>query len=142
MAESAHFPEENSHRPRNLFPKKRNGQLPKKLASKLKKLELNSTYLKLKSQKTCSDCAKKPDPSVNSGLKSKVRQLGSCLTQGQAVTSFLRKKGPVNAFPLQSGLSLSRGALKMAPLSQTRWMTLKSVLWSTQPARTSAFSQI
>ncbi len=40
----------------------RKGRLPKKSASKLKRLELNSTNLELKSKKTHSDCAKRPDP--------------------------------------------------------------------------------
>jgi hypothetical protein len=35
------------------------------------KLELNSTYLKLRSKKTRSDCTKKLDPSISSGLKVK-----------------------------------------------------------------------
>ncbi len=40
----------------------RQGRLPKNLASKPKKLELNSTNLEPKSKKTGSDCAKEPDP--------------------------------------------------------------------------------
>jgi hypothetical protein len=40
--ESAAFPEENSRRPRNLSQKTRKGWLPKKIASKLKRLELNA----------------------------------------------------------------------------------------------------
>jgi hypothetical protein len=79
-AESANFPEENSRRSRNLSQKLRKGWILKKLASKSKKLELNSTNLELKSKKTRSDSAKTPDPSVSSGLKVKIRQLGSCLT--------------------------------------------------------------
>ncbi len=86
--ESADFSEENSRGPKDLSQKMRKGQLPKKIASKLKTLELNSTILKLKSKKTHSDCTKKPDPSVSYGLKSKIRQLGFCLTTGQVVTSF------------------------------------------------------
>ncbi len=42
-AESINFLEENSRGPRNLSQKARKGRLPKKLASKLKKVELNST---------------------------------------------------------------------------------------------------
>jgi hypothetical protein len=48
---NADFLEENSRRPRNLSLKTRKGWLPKKLASKLKKLELNSTNLRLKRRK-------------------------------------------------------------------------------------------
>jgi hypothetical protein len=44
-AESADFLEENSHRPRNISQKRRKGQIPKKLASEMKKLDLNSTDL-------------------------------------------------------------------------------------------------
>jgi hypothetical protein len=57
--ESAEFLEENSRGPRNLSQKTRKSRLPKKLAPKLKKIELNSTNLELKSRNTCSDCLKK-----------------------------------------------------------------------------------
>jgi hypothetical protein len=67
-AERANFPEKNTRGLRSLSQKLRKGQIPKKLASKLKKLELNCTNLKLNSEKTRSDCAKTPDPSVSSGL--------------------------------------------------------------------------
>ncbi len=46
--ESANFLEENSHKPGKLPQKMRKGQISKKLAYKLKKLELNRTNLKLK----------------------------------------------------------------------------------------------
>jgi hypothetical protein len=58
-AESANFPEGNSRGLRSLSKKTRKGWLTKKLASKSKKVVLNSTNLKLKSKKTHSDCAKK-----------------------------------------------------------------------------------
>jgi hypothetical protein len=87
--ESADIPKEKSSRLRSLSQKTRKGWSPKKLASKSNKLELNSTNLELKSKKTCSDCAKKHDPSASSGLKVKTRQLGSCLTLDQVGTSFL-----------------------------------------------------
>jgi hypothetical protein len=70
-AERANFPEENTHGLRSLSQKSRKGQIPKKIAHKSKKLELNCTNLKLKRKKTRSDCAKVPDPSVSSGLKVK-----------------------------------------------------------------------
>ncbi len=70
-AESANFLEENCRRPRNLSQKLRNDRIPKKVASKSKKLELNRTNLELNSKKTRSDHAKTPDPSVSSGLKVK-----------------------------------------------------------------------
>jgi hypothetical protein len=56
------------------FSKIKKKQDTKNLASKSKKLELNCTNLKLNSKKTCSDCAKMPDPSVSSGLYVKIRQ--------------------------------------------------------------------
>jgi hypothetical protein len=70
-AESVNFLEENCHGLRNRSQKSRKGQIPKKLASKSKKLELNRTNLEQNSKKTCSDCAKTPDPIVSSGLKVK-----------------------------------------------------------------------
>jgi hypothetical protein len=66
--ERANFLEENTSGLRSLSQKSRKGRIPKKLASKLKQLEQNHTNLKLNSKKTCSDCAKTPDPSVSSGL--------------------------------------------------------------------------
>jgi hypothetical protein len=50
-AERANFPEGNTRGSRNLSQKSRKSQLPKKLASTLKKLELNWTTLMLKSKK-------------------------------------------------------------------------------------------
>jgi hypothetical protein len=125
---NADAPEENSCGRRNLFQKTRKGRLPKKLASKSKKCELNSTNLKLKSKKTCSDHAKKPDPSISYGLKVKNKTIRVLLDSGSSGDLLFMKKGPVNAFPLQSVLSLSRGALPTALSSQTRWVTLKSLL--------------
>jgi hypothetical protein len=66
--ERADISEKNTRGLRSLSQKSRKGQIPKKLASKSKKLDLNSTNLKLNSKKTCSDCTKTPDPSVSSGL--------------------------------------------------------------------------
>jgi hypothetical protein len=67
-AERANFPQENIRGSRSPSQKSRKGRIPKKLASKSKKLELNRTNLKLNSKKTCSDRDKMPDPSVSSGL--------------------------------------------------------------------------
>jgi hypothetical protein len=64
-AERANFLEEYNHKSRRLSQKSRKGQIPKKLVSKLKKLELNYTNLKLNSKKTRSDHAKTPDPSIS-----------------------------------------------------------------------------
>ncbi len=61
--------------------------------SKSKKLELNSTNLKLKSKKTCSACAKKPDPTVSSGLKVKNKTIRVLLDSGSSGDLILMKKG-------------------------------------------------
>jgi hypothetical protein len=50
-AERANFLEESTRRLRSPSQKLRKGRIPKKLASKLKKLELNCTNLKLNSKK-------------------------------------------------------------------------------------------
>jgi hypothetical protein len=68
-------------------------QIPKKLVSKLKELELNCTNLELKRQKTCSDCAKTPDPSVSSGLKVKNKTIRVLLDSGSSGDLLFRKKG-------------------------------------------------
>jgi hypothetical protein len=67
-AERANFPKENTRGLRSPSQKLRKGRILKKLASKLKKFELNCTNQKPNSKKTGSDCAKTPDPSVSSGL--------------------------------------------------------------------------
>jgi hypothetical protein len=51
-AERANFFQENTRGLRNLSQKSRKGRIPKKLASKLKELELNHTNLMLKSKNT------------------------------------------------------------------------------------------
>jgi hypothetical protein len=66
----------------------RKGRIPKKLAPKSKKLELNHTNLELNSKQSCSDHAKKPDPSVSPGLKVKNKTLRVLLDSGSSVTSF------------------------------------------------------
>jgi hypothetical protein len=50
-AERADFPEKNTRGSRNLSQKSRKGWIPKKLASKSKKLELNCTNLMLNCKK-------------------------------------------------------------------------------------------
>jgi hypothetical protein len=83
-AERADVPENKSRGQRNLSQKSRKGQIPKKLASKLKKLELNCTNLELNSKKTLSGCAKTPDPSVSSGLKVKNKTIRVLLDSGSS----------------------------------------------------------
>ncbi len=96
-AESANFPEENSRGPGSLSQKMRKGRIPKKLVSKLLKLELNCTNLELNSKKTGSDCAKMPDPSFSSGLKVKNKTIRVLLDSGSSGDLLFIKKGPVHA---------------------------------------------
>jgi hypothetical protein len=118
-AESADFPKENSRGPRNLSPKRGKGRSLKYLASTLKKLELNSTNLVLKSKKTRLDCAKTPDPSISYGLKVKNKTNRVLLDFESSGDLLFMKKGSSKQFLLQSRLSLSRGALQMPTSSQT-----------------------
>ncbi len=74
--------------------------MPKKLAPKLKKLELNCNNLMLNSKNTCSDCAVVPDPSVSSGLYVKNKTIRVLLDSGSSGDLLFVKKGPVNASPL------------------------------------------
>jgi hypothetical protein len=99
-AERANIPEENTRGSRSLSQKLRKGRIPKKLASKSKKLELHCTNLMLNSKKTLSDCAKKPDPSISSGLYVKNKTIRVLLDSGSSGDLLFIKKGPVNAFPL------------------------------------------
>jgi hypothetical protein len=91
--ESANFQEKNSRGLRNLSPKTRKGWLPKKLASKLKKVKLNSTNLELKSKKTRSNCTKKPDSSLSSGLKVKNKTIRVLLDSKTSGDLIFMKKG-------------------------------------------------
>jgi hypothetical protein len=92
-AERADFPEENTRGSRSPSQKSRKGWIPKKLAPKLKKLELNSTNLMLNSKKTCSDCAKMPDQSVSSGLYDKNKSIRVLLDSGSSGDLLFMKKG-------------------------------------------------
>ncbi len=92
-AERANFPEENTRGSRSLSQKSRKGRIPKKLVSKSKKLELNHTNLMLNSKKTCSDCAKTPDPSVSSELYVKNTTIRVLLDSGSSGDLLFMKKG-------------------------------------------------
>jgi hypothetical protein len=92
-AERANFPEENTRRSKSPSQKSRKGQIPKKLASKSKKLELNCTNLEINCKKTCSDCAKTPDPSVSSGLLVKNTTIRVLLDSGSSGDLLFMKKG-------------------------------------------------
>ncbi len=83
-AKRANFPEENTRGSRSLSQKSRKGQILKKLASKLKKSELNCTNLRLNSKNTHSDCAKTPNPSVSSGLYVKNKTIRVLLDSGSS----------------------------------------------------------
>jgi hypothetical protein len=91
-AERADFPEENTCGSRSPSQKSRKGRIPKKLVSKSKKLELNRTNLELNSKKTCSDCAKTPDPSVSSGLYVKNKTIRVLLDSGSSGDLLFMKK--------------------------------------------------
>jgi hypothetical protein len=99
-AERANFPEENTPGSRSISQKLRKGWMPKKLAPKSKKLELNCTNLMLNSKNTCSDCTKTPGPSTSSGLYVKNKTVRVLLDSGSSGDLLFMKKGPVNAFPL------------------------------------------
>ncbi len=92
-AESANFLEEISRGPRSLSQQSRKDRIPKKLASKSMKLELNWTNLELNSKKTRSDRAKTPDPSVSSGLKVKNQTIRALLDSGSSGDLLFIKKG-------------------------------------------------
>jgi hypothetical protein len=91
-AEQANFSEENTRGLRSLSQKSRKGWIPKKLASKSKKLELNCTNLMLNSKNTRSDCAKTPDPSVSSGLYGKNKTIRVLLDSGSSGDLLFMKK--------------------------------------------------
>ncbi len=92
-AERADILEENTHGLRSLSQKSRKGQISKKLAPKLKKLELNCTNLMLNSKNTRSDCTKMPDPSVSSGLYVKNKTIRVLLDSGSSGDLLFMKKG-------------------------------------------------
>ncbi len=92
-AERANFLEENTYGSRNLSQKSSKGRIPKKLASKSKKLELKCTNLMLNSKTTCPDCAKTPDPSVSSGLYVKNKTIRVLLDSGSSGDLLFMKKG-------------------------------------------------
>jgi hypothetical protein len=85
--------EENTRRSRSLSQKLRKGWIPKKLASKLKKLELNCTNLMLNSKNAYSDRAKMPDPSISSGLYVKNKTIRVLLDSGSSDDLLFMKKG-------------------------------------------------
>jgi hypothetical protein len=84
---------ENSCGTKSLSQKLRKGHIVMKLASKLKKLELNCTNLELNSKKTCSDRTKMPDPSVSSGLKVNNKTVRFLLDSGSSGDLLFIKKG-------------------------------------------------
>ncbi len=92
-AERANFPKENTRESRSLSQKLRKSRIPKKIAPKSKKLELNCTNLMLNSKNARSDRAKTPDPCVSSGLYVKNKTIRVLLDSGSSVDLLFRKKG-------------------------------------------------
>ncbi len=92
-AERAKFVQENTRGLRNPSQKSRKGRIPKKLASKSKKIELNSTNLMLNSKNTCSDCTVEPDFGNSSGLYVKNKTIRSLLDSGSSGDLLFMKKG-------------------------------------------------
>jgi hypothetical protein len=92
-AERANFPEETTRGSRSPSQKLRKGRISKELVSKSKKVELNCTILKLNSKKTCSVCAKMPDPNVSSGLYVKNKTIRVLLHSGSSGDLLFMKKG-------------------------------------------------
>ncbi len=92
-AEKAIFLQENTRGSQNLSQKLRKGWIPKKLASKSKKLELNCTNLMLNSKNTCSDCAVVPDPDISSGLYVKNKTIRVLLDSESSGDLLFIKKG-------------------------------------------------
>jgi hypothetical protein len=88
-AERADCLQKNIRRLQNLSQKSRKSWISKKLASKLKKLELNCTNLVPNSKNTHSDCAVVPDPGISSGLYVKNKSIRVLLDSGSSgMTSF------------------------------------------------------
>ncbi len=77
----------------SLSQKSRKVQMPKKLVSKSKKLEQYCTNLELNSKHTCSDCTKKPDPSISSGLYVKNKTIRVLIDSGSSGDLLFMKKG-------------------------------------------------
>ncbi len=92
-AEKADFLEENTRRLSSPSQKSRKDLILKKLASKLKKLELNRTNFLLNSKKTRSDYAKTPDPSISSGLYVKNKTIRVLLDSRSSGDLLFMKKG-------------------------------------------------
>jgi hypothetical protein len=92
-AERANFLQKNTRGSRNLSQKSRKGQIPKKLAPKSKKLELNSTNLMLNSKNTRSDRAVEPDLGNSSGLYVKNKTIRVVLDSGSSGNLLFLKKG-------------------------------------------------
>jgi hypothetical protein len=91
-AERANFLQENTRGSQNLSQISRKGWIPKKLASKSKKLELNCTNLMLNSKNTRSDHAVVPDPGASSGLYVKNKTIRVLFASGSSGDLLFMKK--------------------------------------------------
>jgi hypothetical protein len=139
-AERANFPDKNTRGSRSLSQKLRKGKIPKKLASKLKKLELKCTSLMLNSKKTCSDCTKKPDPSVSSRLYVKNKTIRVLLDSGSSGDLLFMKKGSSKCISVVKRVVPQLWGTSNGAFVTDRVGDIEISLWSTWPARRSAFS--
>jgi hypothetical protein len=139
--ERANFPEENTRGLRRPSQKSRKGWIPKKLAPKSKKLELHCTNLMLNSKNTCSDCAKTPDSSVSSGLYVKNKTIRVLLDSGSSGELLFMKKGSSTRISIVKRVVPQSWGTSNGTFITDKWATLKSLMWSTRPARRSVFSR-
>ncbi len=135
------FLQENTRGSRNLSQKSRKGWIPKKLASKLRKLELNRTNLMLNSKNTRSDRTVVPDLGVSSGLYVKNKTIRVLLDSGSSGNLLFMKKGSSKCISVVKRVVPQSWGTSNGTLSQTSWATLKSLLWSTLPEKRYAFSR-
>jgi hypothetical protein len=143
-AERANFPEENPRGPQSLSQKSRRDRIPKKLASKLKKLKLNCTNLMLNSKKTCSDCTKTPDPSVSSRLHVKNKTIKVLLDSGSSSDLLFMKKGSIKHITVVKQVVPQSWGTSNGTFFTDRVGDIEISFveyWSTRPARRSAFSR-
>jgi hypothetical protein len=140
-AERADFPEVNTCGLRSPSQKSRKGQIPKKLVSKLKKLELNCTNFMLNSKKTCSDRTKKPEPSISSGLYVKIKTIRVLLDSGSSGDLLFMKKGSSKCISIVKWVIPQLWGTSNGTFITDKVGHIEICLWSTWPARQFAFSR-
>jgi hypothetical protein len=139
--ERADFPVENSHGPRSLSQKSRKGRIPKKLAPKSKKLELNRTNLMLNSKNTCSDCTKMPDPSFSSGLYVKNKTIRVLLDSGSSGDLLFMKKGSSKRISVVKRVVPQLWGTSNGTFATDKMGDIEISFVESWPARRSAFSR-